>query len=85
MKDGNILLKTQQASYYTDQLIVLMFLHIYHLFFKKLMAIILVFFPFCVQQKDYLKYSQRQTLLEWLSWIDLQKGQLVQLAAHKNA
>jgi hypothetical protein len=49
------------------------------------MAIILVFFPFCVQQKDYLKYSQRQTLLEWLSWIDLQKGQLVQLAAHKNA
>jgi hypothetical protein len=36
MKDGNILLKTQQASYYTDQLIVLMFLHIYHLFFQEI-------------------------------------------------
>ncbi|CAK7336947.1 unnamed protein product [Dovyalis caffra] len=34
-------------------------------------------------QKDYLDCSQHQTLLEWLLWIDLQKGQQAHLAAPK--
>jgi hypothetical protein len=47
------------------------------------MVIILVFWPFYVQQKDYLEYSQHQTLLVWFLWIDLLKVQQVHLAALK--